>query len=145
MRLHALDSVDVEGLASKVNLALLGGDGASSGAPGPEGVAHGAPGVCQVGSEECLARLARLEARALAGDLEVDNGPLVIMALDGIVGAILGELEGTVVGVEIGVILAEVDVVQRGGAPQVWFRRVAGEDLDVELGGDSDTTVMEGC
>lgn len=81
----------------------------------------------------------------MAGDLEVDNGPLVVVALDSIVGAILGELKGTVVGVETGVILAEADVVQRGGTPQVWFRRVAGEDLDVELGGDSNTTVMEGC
>lgn len=52
VRLHALDGVNVEGLAGEVNLALLGGDGAGSSASGPEGVAHGAPGVCQVGSEE---------------------------------------------------------------------------------------------
>jgi hypothetical protein len=89
---------------------------------------------------ESLAGLSALEGRGSASDLEVDNGLLVVHALDGVRGAILGKLERAVVSVEAGMVLAEADVVQWARAPEVRLRRILGENLDIELGSDSEAT-----
>jgi hypothetical protein len=139
VRLHALQRVRVHGAALDVEGAFLRGDGALDGGPGPEGVAHRAPRVLEVGAEERRARLAGLEARSGAGDLEVHDGLLVDEALDGVRVAVLGQLEGAVVGVEGRVVLAEADVAEWRGAPEVRLGRVGAVDLDVELGRDAES------
>lgn len=139
--LHALQSVDEEGLALEVDGALLGGDGALGDASRPERMPHRAPRVLQVGTEEGLARGADLEAGGCSGHLEVDDGSLVVHALDGVKGAIFRKLDGAVVGIKGRLVLAEVDVVEWRGAPEVLLGLVRGEDLAVELTSGSDAAV----
>lgn len=114
MRLHALQSERVHGLALEVNGAIGSGDGALGRTARPESVAHGSPGVLEVGAILCRAALAGLEARSSPGDLEVDDRPRVVHALDGVFVSIFRELERAVVGVAGGLVLVEFEVVQRG-------------------------------
>lgn len=111
VRLHALQGVDVDGLALEVDIAVLGGDGALRGTAGPECVAHLSPRVLEVCAEQRRARLSGLEAGCCPSNLEVDKGPLVIHALDCVGVAILGQLDGAVVGVEGRPFLVESDVL----------------------------------
>ena len=143
MWLHALQRIRVQTPALEVQGAVLGGDGALGDATRPESVAHGSPRVVEVGAEERLAGLSALEAGGSASDLEVDNGLLVVHALDGVRVAIFGKLEGAVVSVEAGVVLAETEVAQWARAPEVRLRGILGEDLDIELGGDSEATTTK--
>lgn len=113
VRLHALQGVDVDGLALEVDVAVLGGDGALRGAAGPECVAHLSPGVLEVCAEQRRARLSGLEAGSCPGDREVDQCPLVIHALDCVGVAILGQLDGAVIGIERRSFLVEGDVLER--------------------------------
>ena len=139
--LHALQSVGVQSLALEVNWSLLGGDGTLGCASWPESVAQGSPRVLGIGSEQRSAGLSALYAWGGTGNLQVDNGALVVCALDGVGVAVLGKLERAVVGVECRLVRAEVDVVQRGGAPQVRLAGFAREDFDVELGGNTNAAL----
>jgi hypothetical protein len=138
--LHALYGVRVHAAALEVQGTFLGGDGTLGNATRPESMAHVAPRVVEVRTIESLAGLSALEGRGSASDLEVDYGLLVVHALDGVRGAILGKLERAVVSVEAGMVLAEADVVQWARAPEVRLRRILGENLDIELGSDSEAT-----
>mgnify|MGYP005989161241 CR=1 FL=1 len=133
VRLHALDGIHVESLALEVNGALLGQNGAFTGAARPEGVAHPSPGVFGVGSVRGSTSLASLVARGSLGDLEVDNGLLVVHALDGPGVSILGEFESAVVSEEVDLVLGDFEVGQRRRRPQVRLGGVLGEDLASEL------------
>lgn len=141
VRLHALKSVHKEGTALEVDGSLLDRDGTFGGAAGPKGVSHRSPWVLNVGSEQRLARGADMETRCRAGDLEVDNRSLVVQALDSVEGAVLGQLDGTVVSVEARLVFAKVLVVEGGRAPEVRLGLVGVEDLAVELAGRANTTV----
>lgn len=141
--LHALEGVGEQRAALEVDGALLDRDGALGDAAGPEGVSHGAPGLGEVGAEERLAGLADLEARRGAGDLEVDDGTVVVHALDGVVGAVVGQLDGAVIGVEVVLVVAQLDVVEGRRAPEVGLVLVLAEDLAVELAGGSDAAGSE--
>jgi hypothetical protein len=112
VRLHALKSIDVQGLTLEVNRSILGGDGTFGNATRPEGMSQGSPWVFEVGAVQGCACGTNLEARGSAGDLQVDDGVLVVHALDGVVCAILGQLEGAVIGVKTRLVLAEILVVE---------------------------------
>lgn len=137
--LHALQSIGVESPALEVNRTLLGGNSALAHTSGPNGVPHCAPRVCWVGSEDSVACLSGVEARGCPCDLEVDNGSLIVQALDGVESAILGQLESAVVGIEAGLVLAKIMVVQGRRAPEMGGGWIGIEDLAVELAGSSDT------
>ena len=82
--LHDLDGVRVQRAALEVDGAIGRGDGALNGASRPECMSHNAPRVLQIGAELCRARLAGLKSRCGLCDLDVDDGPLVVHALDGV-------------------------------------------------------------
>ncbi len=136
--LHALQRMGEEGLASEVDGAVLGCDRSLGSAPRPEEVAHRTPGVLEIGAEQCLAGLARLEAWRHPLDGQVDDGLLVVHRLDSVCGPILGKLDGAIIGIEVRLVFAEVVVVQGCRGPEVGCRAVEAEDLAVELAGRPD-------
>lgn len=133
VRLHALQRVNEEGLALEVDRAVLGGDGSLGHTPGPEGVAHRAPWVLQIGSEQRPACLANLETRRGPLERQVDHGPVVVHRLDRVRRSVLREFDCAVGGVEGGPVVAELMVVELGRAPEMLLGLVEAEDLDVEL------------
>lgn len=124
VRLHALKGVSEESLALEIHGTFLCGDGALSNTARPEDVSHRSPWVLKVGTVEGCSCGSGLETRCRAGDLEVDDGVGVVHALDGVVGAILGELDRAVVGVETRLVLVEVVVVEGCRGPEVGLGRV---------------------
>ena len=90
--------------------------------------------------------LTNLEAGSCSLDCKVDNGSFVGHGLDRVCRSILREFKSKVVGVEVQLIIADVDVLQCVGGPEVWFLlallvfRI--KDLTVELAGRSDTTAL---
>lgn len=141
VRLHALKSVHKERPALEVDGALLDRDGTFGHAARPEGMSQGTPRVLHIRSEQGLACGADVETRGGTGNLEVDNGSLVVQALDGVKGAVLGQLDGAIVGVETRPILAELLVVERCRAPEVGLSFVRVKDLAVELAGCANAAV----
>lgn len=142
VRLHALKGVDIKATALEIKRTLLGGDGALGHASRPKDVSHGAPWVLEVSAIQSLSGGAGLEAGRGAGELEVDDGPLVIHALDGIKGAILGQLDGEVVGVEARHVLAKVMVAEGCRAPEDGLGAVGVKDFAVELAGCADAAFV---
>jgi len=136
--LHALQSHDEHGLALKVNRPLLGSDGSLGSAPRPEGMAHDAPRVGEVGTEKSLASLAGLETGRQPLDSQVDDCFVIVHRLDGKGCSICGKFDGAVIGIEARLVFAEVVIVELGRAPKVRFGAVEAEDLAVELAGCSD-------
>ena len=99
-----------ESLPLEIDLAFIGDDGPFGRTPRPEGVAHGAPGVLQIRAVQSLAILASDEGRGCPRHLHVNDGLLVSHGLDRVARAILGQFNGTVLGIESGLVIAEVDV-----------------------------------
>lgn len=124
VRLHALQSVSEESLALEIHRAVLCGDGTLRNTARPEGVSHRSPWVLEVGAVQSCSCGSGLETRCRAGDLEVDDGVGVVHALDGVVGAILGQLDRAVIGVETRLVLVEVVVVEGCRGPEVGLGRV---------------------
>lgn len=110
MWLHALKGVYKHGLALEINGALLGHNRPLTLVSWPESVSHGTPWSSWVGTVGGLSILADDKAWSLFSDSKLDDGLLVGHRLDGVRVAILGELNGAVVSVEIGLVLAEIDV-----------------------------------
>ena len=110
VRLHALQSVDERGPALEVDGPVGGHDGAHGVAARPEGVAHRAPWSRGVGAKVRVAVVADLEARGVTGYGDVEDGPLVGQRLDTVGRAVLGQLDGAVISVEVELVLADVDV-----------------------------------
>jgi hypothetical protein len=133
--------VNEESATLEVNGAVLDGNGALSEAAGPEGMPHGTPRVAEVGSEEGFARLAGLEALGSAGDLDIDDSAFIVHALDGIKGAVLGQLDRAVLGIEARLVVAKLDILEGSRTPEVGLRQVVAEDLAVELASGSDATI----
>lgn len=142
VRLHALEGVDIKATTLEVNGAVVGSDGALGYAPRPENVPHGAPRVREVGAVQRLSGGTGLETGRGAGELEVDDCPLVVHALDGVKGAILGQLDGEVVGVEVGHVLAEFMVAEGCRAPEDGLGVVGVKDFAVELAGCADAALV---
>lgn len=142
MRLHTLKGMNEEGLALEIDRAILGGNGSLGHTPGPEGVAHRAPWVLQVGSEKRLTRLANLETRRSPLDRQIDDGPIIIHRLDRVCRSILRELDSAVGGVKGCLVLAELVVMKLSRAPEVLLGLVEAKDLDVELTGRSNAAVL---
>lgn len=145
MWLHALESVHEEASAGEIKLASLGQDAAFDLAPGPERVSHRAPRVGGVGTEVACAILANDETGGGLGELQGHNALLVGRGLDGVRGAIGGELDGAVVGVEAVLGLVEAVVAQRVRRPQV--RRLTAvlvKDLAVKLARGADASGKQG-
>lgn len=94
--LHALERVDEEAEAGHVEDAGLRGKGAGDAAAGPEGVAHGAPGLVDVCAKGGGAVCADDEAGGEAGEGDVDYVLLGRCRLDVIRGAVGGEGDGAV-------------------------------------------------
>ena len=80
VRLHTLQAVDEDGLTFEVDGSVFRHNCAHAGIPGPEDMAHGAPGGGGVGAE---------------------GG-----------GAVLRQLDCAVVGIEVELVLADVDARQ---------------------------------
>ena len=145
MRFHPLQGVDEEPSAGEIDGAVFFGDDAAlNAAAGPKGVAHGAPGLLWVGSEEGFAVTSDLEAWGGAGDGEVDDAGFVDGGFDGVGCGGIVESDGAAVGVEGEFTVVETLVVESVGAPEgvagglsvfVWV-----EDFGVELAGCMDTT-----
>lgn len=96
--LHALKGVDEHALSGEVIGLLLGGDGALDGATGPEGMAHGAPGVRGVGAEVGGAVLADDETGCGASKGEVDQTVVVDGGLKDVLRSLLVQGQRQVVG-----------------------------------------------
>lgn len=124
VRLHALKGVSEEGLALEIHGAVLCGDGTLGNTARPEGVSHRSPRVRHVCTVQSCSCGSGLETGCRAGDLEVDDGVGVVHALDGVVGAILGQLDRAVVGVETRLVLVEVVVAEGCRGPEVGLGRV---------------------
>lgn len=112
VRLHTLQAVDEDGLTFEVDGSVFRHNCAHAGIPGPEDMAHGAPGGGGVGAEGGGAVSAHLEARRDAGDGDVDDGLLIGEGLDAVGGAVLRQLDCAVVGIEVELVLADVDARQ---------------------------------
>ena len=139
VRLHALQAVNEDGLTLEINRSILCDNCALTGIPGPEGVAHGAPGRGGVGAEIGGAIGANLEAWGDTGDSDVDDRLLVGEGLDGIGGAIVRQFDGAVVGIEVELVLAYVETRQLVRGPQDGLVLGLGvEDLGVPLAGGPD-------
>ena len=136
---HALQSVDEKRLALEVDGPVLGRHGSLGGTSRPEGVSHSAPGLGEVRTKQCVAVLTCHEGRGGAGNLEVDNAALIGYGLDGVGLSVFRKLDGAVLCVEVHVVVAEVDIVQSGRAPQVGLGGVGIRDLRVELARDANT------
>lgn len=141
VRLHALESVDEHGASLAVDGTIRSGDRALGDTPGPENVAHGTPRVGRVGAEKCCARGANLETRRCPLDGHVDDRSFIVQRLDCIRVSICRKLDGAIGGVEAGLVLAELGVVEGRRAPEVGLGSIQGEDLGVELASRADATV----
>lgn len=142
VRLHALQSVDEHGASLAVDGTIRSGNRALGDTPGPENVAHGTPRVGKVGAKQCCAGCANLEARRCPLDGHVDNRPFIVQRLDSVRVSIFRKLDGAVGGVEAGLVLAELVVVEGRRAPEVGLGSIQGEDLAVELASRADATVV---
>ena len=144
--LHALQGVNEKSAAAgKVNGAVLFcGDCARGDTARPKDVAHGAPGVVEVCAEQGLARGPGLEAWRRAFDDQIDDSAVVVVGLDGVGLAVLGQLDGAVCRVERGHVLAKLVVLEGRGAPESLLLGVVDKkDLGVELA--SGTNATEAC
>lgn len=113
VRLHALQSIAVHSAALEVNGTLFRSNGSLNRAARPESMAHPTPGVRVVGAESAGAGLAGLETGRRLCDFKVDNGTLVIQALDGIRVAVFRKLDGAIVGVKGALVFTNLKVFQR--------------------------------
>jgi hypothetical protein len=143
VRLHALQSHNEDTTTGQVVSLVLGSDAALDGATGPEGMAHGAPGVLGVGAEVGGSVLADNEARRGLGELEVYIAAAVDGRLDVVGITLLVEGQGQVVSTEGGHALVEHEVGERVREPLVVTLSAEVENLHVELGGGVDSTVDE--
>ncbi len=104
-------------------------------------MAHETPWVLKIGAVVSLAVLADDETWCSALDSQVDDGLRVGHRLNAVGVSVGGELDCAVVGVERGLVIAEVGVLELIGAPEVWLRLAWVEDLCVELAGGANSTV----
>jgi hypothetical protein len=129
MRLHALQSINVETTPLHVNLSRLGHEAAFDRTSRPESVTHLAPWLLWIGAVEGCSVLAGHEARRELGDLDFDYGLLAGGRLYRVRRPILGQLDREVVGVEIVFIGIEAVVFELVGGEEVGRRLVGIEDL----------------
>ncbi len=100
VRLHALQRMHERAVSLEVQLLGLGDDGALYAISRPEGMSHRTPRILHVSAEQGRAVLARLEARRHPCDDQIDNAVLVRGGLDRILGAIVRQRHGEIIGVE---------------------------------------------
>lgn len=101
VRFHPLQGVDEEAPAGEIDGAVFFGDDAAlDAAAGPEGMAHGAPGLLWVRAEEGFAVNSDLEAWGGTGDGKVDDAGFVDGGFDGVGCGGIVEGDGAAVGVE---------------------------------------------
>jgi len=139
--LHALEGHGEECLSPQVNRAILGGDGTLSNASRPQGVAHGAPRVVHVGAKKSLSRLSSLETRRGPLNRQVDDCPVIVHRLNCVCGSILGKFDCAIGGIESRLVLAELVMTERRGAPKMLLCFIEAEYLGVELAGRPDAAV----
>jgi hypothetical protein len=141
VRLHALQRVNKETLPLHVNLASLGDEAALDVAAGPEGVAHGAPGILRISTEVAGSILAYDKARRCPCELEIHHVRFGRSGLDCVARTILRQVERDIVGEEGVLSVIEAPVVERVARPQVRGLAVRVEYFGVELGRGLDTPV----
>ncbi len=100
VRLHALQCMHKRAMSLEVQLLRLGDDGTLYAISRPEGMSHRTPRIPHIGAEQGLAVLARLEARRHPCDDQIDNAVLVGGRLDRVLGAIVRQRYGEIIGVE---------------------------------------------
>ena len=88
-----------------------------------------------VGAVQGLAGLTGMESGGFASDLKVNDGLLIVHALNGVCVAVFGQLDRAVIGIERGLVFAEVGVAEGRCGPEMGLRGLAREDLAVELTG----------
>lgn len=104
-------------------------------------MAHNTPRILEIGAVMRLSIFADDKAGGGALNGQVDDGGGVRHGFDAIGGAVLGELHGAVLGVEVAFVVREVGVGELVGTPEVWEGLVWVEDLGVELGSRPDSAI----
>lgn len=133
MWLHALQSKAVESPTLAVDLALFCDDGAFNLAPRPESMSHRSPWGIRVCAVVARSVLSSHEARCGPGKLQVDKTVLVGHRLDGVEGAVFGELERHAVCKEGILLFVEAVVLEGVGRPYGGLLVVRVEYFAVEL------------
>lgn len=142
MGLHSLKSMAQHTAALDVDWALFGVNGALDAASGPEVVVHRPPWLLGVGTVIGGAILSTHKSRRGPGELYIYHAVLSDGRLDGVLGAILGELNGDAIGEEGVLLLVEAVVVDGVACPEEGLLVVREEELAVELHSHTEATMQ---
>lgn len=140
--LHSLESMAQHATALDVDRALFGVNGALDAASRPEVVVHRPPWFLGVGTVIGGAILSAHKSRRGPGELYIYHAVLSDGRLDGVLGAILGELNGDAIGEERVLLLVETVVVDGVARPEEGLLVVGEEELAVELDGYTEATMQ---
>jgi hypothetical protein len=138
MRLHALQRMNELAATLEVHRSLLRQHRALDLTSRPEKVLHPAPRLRRVGAKVAGTVLARGKPRRSLCESDIDNSALVRTALDMVALAVLGNLHGALLRVELVLVIGESEVVQVIGGPELGGISLGIDDLCVELRGGAD-------
>lgn len=103
-------------------------------------MSHQAPGIREVGAEKSGTCCSGVDSGGGPGNRQIHDATFISQALDRVRSPIFGQFDGAVVGIEASLIIAEINVGELGGRPDVGYRGVAREDFCGKLAGNMEAT-----